>query len=96
MRRAINVRRAGAAWYGMAGVRWVGWGALMRPTDHEDRAFWACIVIASVWAASDRPGAARLVVVVAFLAMAAWLRWPYWRQAYGQKLVGKDVGHEAA
>lgn len=52
------------------------------PTDAEDRAFWATLIVSQVWAASDLIGASRWIVVGVWLAMAFSMRWPYWRRAW--------------
>jgi hypothetical protein len=52
------------------------------PTDAEDRAFWAFMILGNVWAASDATGWLRWTLVLPWFALALAVRWPYWRRIW--------------
>jgi len=54
----------------------------MQQTDAEDRAFWAFLVISQVWVATDLTGWPRWLMAGPWLALAIWVRWPYWRSSW--------------
>lgn len=52
------------------------------PTDAEDRAFWAFLIVANVWGASDVTGWIRWALVLPWMALAVAVLWPYWRRTW--------------
>jgi hypothetical protein len=51
-------------------------------THDEGRAFWACLVISQIWAASDLQGWVRWAAMLPWIAMALAIRLPYWLRAW--------------
>ncbi|HET9701151.1 MAG TPA: hypothetical protein VFP70_09540 [Burkholderiales bacterium] len=58
---------------------------MAEPTDAEDRVFWAFLIIANVWAASDLTFFLKLIFALPWFALALAVRWPYLRRNWQRR-----------